>query len=159
MINNPGGLGQGNGGVPTSCHSLMLPLEKVYEYETGHGVEYTNPNASRRFFQWLMSYVDDNTILIKTENMGYKDTAHKMIEVAKKCLGIWQKLVHITGGEREITKSCFSLMIWKLKNGIEELSTIADEPGSLNLRSGKYTGLDVDLRRNSVQEAKRLFGG
>ena len=150
LINNPGGLGQGNGGGPTSFHSLMLPLEKAYEAETGHGVAYTNPDSSRKFFQWLISYVDDNTILVKMENLGYEDTAQKMIGVAKKCLGIWQKLVHITGGELELTKSCFSLMTWKLNNGTEELSSIKDEPGTLNLRSGKYTGLEVDLRRNSV---------
>ena len=49
-------------------------------------------------------------------------------------------------------------MTWKLKNGTEELSTIKDDPGSLNLRSDKYTGLDVELRRNSVQDAERLLG-
>ena len=92
------------------------------------------------------------------ENLGHEDTAQKMIGVAKKCLGIWQKLVHITGGELELTKSCFSLMTWKLNNGTEELSSIKDEPGTLNLRSGKYTGLEVDLRCNSVQETERLLG-
>ena len=92
------------------------------------------------------------------ENLGYEDTAQKMIEVAKKCLGIWQKLVHITGGELELTNSCYSLMTWKLQNGTEELSSTSDEPGNLNLRSGKYTGLEVDLRRNSVQDAERLLG-
>ena len=117
MLNNPGGLGQGNGGGPTSFHSLMLPLEKAYEMETGHGVHYTNPDSSRKFFQWLIGYVDDNTILIKLENLGYEDTAGKMITVAKKCLSIRQRLVHITGGELELTKSCYSLMTWKLKNG------------------------------------------
>ena len=66
----------------------MLPLEKAYERETGHGVAYTNPDSSRHFFQWLIGYVDDNTILIKLENLGYEDTAGKMIAVAKKCLSI-----------------------------------------------------------------------
>lgn len=31
MLNNPGGLGQGNGGGATSFHSLMLPLENAYK--------------------------------------------------------------------------------------------------------------------------------
>ena len=38
------------------------------------------------------------------------------------------------------------------------MSTIKDEPGSLNLRSDKYTGLDVELRRSSVQDTERLLG-
>ena len=46
LVNNPGGMGQGNGGGPSSFHSLMLPLEKAYENETGHGVEYTNTDSS-----------------------------------------------------------------------------------------------------------------
>ena len=54
LLNNPGGLGQGNGGGPTSFHCLMLPLEKAYEKETGHRVAYTNPYSSRIFFQWLI---------------------------------------------------------------------------------------------------------
>jgi len=49
-------------------------------------------------------------------------------------------------GELELTKKNYSLMTWKLHNGTEELSTIKDEPGSLNLRSDKYTGFDVELR-------------
>ena len=48
-------------------------------------------------------------------------------------------------------------MTRKLHNGKEELSTITDEPGSLNLRSGKYSGLDIDIRRNSVQDADRIL--
>ena len=48
-------------------------------------------------------------------------------------------------------------MTWKLQNGKEELSNIMDEPVSLNLRSGKYAGLDIDLRRNLVQDAERLL--
>jgi len=63
-INNPGGLGQGNVSGAPEFHSMMLPLEKNYESETGHEVAYTNPDSSKRFFQWLISYVDENTILV-----------------------------------------------------------------------------------------------
>ena len=81
-----------------------------------------------------------------------------MIEVAKKCLSIWQRLVHVTGEELELTKGCYSLMTWKLDTGGEELSTLKDEPGILNLRSDKYTWLDVELRMNSASDAERLLG-
>lgn len=33
-----------------------------------------------------------------------------------------------------------------------------DEPDSLNLRFDKYTGIDVELRRNSVQDTDRRLG-
>ena len=58
----------------------------------------------------------------------------------------------------ELTKSYFFLMTWKLKGETEELSTNQDEPGSLSLRSDKYTSMDVELWRNSVQDAERLLG-
>ena len=60
-------------------------------------MHYTNPESSRKN-QWLISYVDDNTILVKLENLGYENTAEKMIEVAKKYLSTWKRLVHVTGG-------------------------------------------------------------
>ena len=46
----------------------------------------------------------------------------------------------------------------EVRQGGEKLSTIENEPGILNLRSDKYTGLDVELRRNSVSDAERLLG-
>lgn len=49
-------------------------------------------------------------------------------------------------------------MIWKLENNKELLSSLRDRPGSLNLRSDKYTCLDVELRRNSVNDTERLLG-
>ena len=64
----------------------------------------------------------------------------------------------LRGGELELTKSFYSLMTWKLSNETEELNTNNEEPGSLSLRSDKYTGLDIELRRNSVQDAERLLG-
>lgn len=96
--------------------------------------------------------------MVKLENLGYENTAEKMIEVVKKCLGIWQRLVYVTGGELELTNSYYSLMTWKLNNGSEELSTLKDEKSTLNIRSDKYTGLDVELRRNSYSNSERLLG-
>ena len=46
---NPGGLGQGNGGMCVSCHSYMLVFEKAYKKGTGDKVEYSNPDATRTF--------------------------------------------------------------------------------------------------------------
>ena len=61
-------------------------------------------------------------------------------------------------GGLKLTKSCFSLMTWKNKGGTEELSTNADEPGALCLRSDKYPGMEVELRRNSVHDVETILG-
>ena len=136
----------------------MLPLEKAYESETGRGVEYSNPDKTRRFFQWLVGFVDDNTILIKLERLGYDDPAATMLKEAKKCMEIWQRLVHITGGELELTKSNYAAMAWKLKDGTESLCSIKEAPGSVTLRSEKYKGMEVELHRNEVSTAERQLG-
>ena len=100
--NNAGELGQGNGGASVSWYSHMLPLEKAYESETRHVVQYSNPDNTRQFFQWLVGFVDDNSIIFKLENLGYSNAAETMLIAAKQCMEIWQRLVHITGGGTRI---------------------------------------------------------
>ena len=81
-----------------------------------------------------------------------------MVIAAKECLEIWQRLVHIAGGELELTKSSYALMAWKLHKGKEEMTSIEESPGTLSLRSEKYKGMKVTLRRNEVGTAERQLG-
>ena len=87
-MNNQEGIGPRNGGGSIILHSYMLPLEREFEQETVNGVEYTNPDSTQRFFQWLVGYVDDSSILIKLEHMGCEVTAEQMLEAAKRCLEV-----------------------------------------------------------------------
>ena len=66
--------------------------------------------------------------------------------------------MHIAGGELELIKSSYALMAWKLKKGKEEMTTIEESPGTLSLRSEKYKGMTVKLRRNEVVTAERQLG-
>ena len=59
-------------------------------------------------------------------------------------IGTNQKLLFLNDLEKE--------------GGTEELSNNADEPGALCLRSDKYPGMEVELRRNSVHDAERTLG-
>ena len=83
---NPGGLGQGNGGGCVSWNSQMLILEDAYEATTDQTVDYTNPDDTRKFRQWLVGFVDDNSILFKMENLGYETHYLKMVENTTNCL-------------------------------------------------------------------------
>ena len=143
--NNNEGLGQGNGGASVSWHSHMLALEREYQLETGQGVEYKTPDNTRQVFQWLVWFIDGNSIIIKLENLGYADAVSTLITSAKKCMEIWQRLVHITEGGLELHKSSFDIMTWKLNVGKETMCQIKDEPGSVSLWSEKYKGHDVKL--------------
>ena len=73
----------------------------------------------------------------------------------KKCMEIWQQLVHITGGELELNKSAYSVMTWKLKGGKEQLCSINDAPGTVSLGSEKHKGMEVELNRHEAKKAER----
>ena len=93
-------IGQGNGGGLVSWHSHMLPLEIAYSNETGQKVDFSNPDSTRTFSQWLIGFVDDNTLLIKLYNLGFDAPVESLLEAAIACLGVWKRLIHITGGVR-----------------------------------------------------------
>ena len=93
--------------------------------------------------------------MLKLENLGYEDAAPTMLAAAKRCLEVWQRLVHITGGELELTKSSYALMAWKLKGGKEQLYSIEAALGSISLPSEKYNGMQVELTRNEARAAER----
>ena len=114
-----------------SWYSHMLVLERAYELTTGIQVNYTNPDASRNFHQWLVVFFNDNTILHKLENLGYDSNGDKILEAAKKYLEVWQRLVYITGEELELNKSSYAMITWKLQKGTELMYNIDDAPGIL----------------------------
>jgi hypothetical protein len=136
----------------------MLILEGAYESITDQTVAYTNPDDTRKFRQWLVGFVDDNSILFKMENLGYETHSREMVEKATKCLETWQRLVHISGGELELTKSSFAMMAWTLKGGKEVMCNMKEAPGSVKLRSDKYKGMQVELSRNEVSTAEKQLG-
>ena len=93
--------------------------------------------------------------MFKIDNMGFEKSADKMLEEATKFLEVWQRLVHITWGELKLTKSSYAMMMWKMKEGKEVICNKEGTPGTLKLRSGKYKGLQVELKRNDADTAER----
>ena len=84
-----------------------------------------------------MDFVDNNSIMLKLENLGFDSLAEKMPEEAKKLLEVWQRLLHIIGDELKLTKISYSMMTWKLQGDKEAICTIYDAPRHLRLRSEK----------------------
>ena len=82
----------------------------------------------------------------------------KLIEKAKANLELWQCLIHVTGGELELSKSCLAIMAWKEEKGKEVLCRVADAPGDLQMVSVKYPGKLLTLQRNEVSKGKRILG-
>ena len=83
--------------------------------------------------------------MLTLENLGYNNAAEIMLVAFKICRGIWQRLVHITGGELELNKSTYLAMTWKPKGGKEQMCNIHDAPGAVSLGSEKYKGREVEL--------------
>ena len=102
--------------------------------------------------------MDDNTLLIKLDQLGFDAPVGQLLEVARKGLGVWMQLIHITGGELELSKCRFSLTTWKIHEGSEALCTIEEAPGSLSIQSGTYSGLTVDINRQEVSKVERILG-
>ena len=49
-------------------------------------------------------------------------------------------------------------MTWKLHKGSEVLCTIEKDPGSLSMKSEKYTGMTVDIKQQEVAIAEMILG-
>ena len=96
-------------------------------------MNFSNPDSTCLFSKWLIGFVDDNILIMKLDNPGFEAPVEQLLEVATKGLGVWKRLIHITGEELELSKCCFSLMTWKLHKGTEVLCTIDEAPGSLSL--------------------------
>ena len=60
----------------------MLVLEAVYEKLTDNKVEYSNPDQTRTFCQWLVGFVDNNSMLLKLENLGFDLAEVKLLAEA-----------------------------------------------------------------------------
>ena len=63
MLQGPiGGVGQGGGGSPIIWLALLLMLIQAYK-KTNDGIEIINIVTGQVIQYWIISYVDDNTII------------------------------------------------------------------------------------------------
>ena len=70
--NRLGGIGQGSGNGPMSWHSHMLALIDAYEAKVPHRAFFNSPDKSIILEQWLVGFVDDNTILFTLKDAGFE---------------------------------------------------------------------------------------
>ena len=97
---NPGGIGQGSGGGPQAYHSHILVKAQAYENLTNQCIKFNNPDGTEGFSQWLIGFVDDNSILISVQNLDFTKTmVDELLNECKQCIVIWQNLVVIAGGK------------------------------------------------------------
>ena len=149
---NIGGLGQGNGGGPISWHSHMEPLLQAYAQDNP-GFSFTDPTSTLSFLQWIVGFVDDNSL-----NITFRDdqTIKEALKIAQAALSSWKQLLQLTGGDLALEKCVYSVMGWVQQKGREALGSVKDFPGSIAIDTN--TGTPTTIKIIEAWDAERILG-
>ena len=106
----------------------------------------------------VVSYVDDNTIV---RIFPANSTPEQIFAELTQHLKSWRKILQITGGDLDITKSNCSIMKWKRKGiyGTPQLMNKKELPGTITVTSTLYPNSNPDsFQRLEPWEATRVLG-
>jgi hypothetical protein len=100
------GNGQGNAALVPGWHGHNELLCRVYR-QLLHGSKIISPDKRVQFEQWLLSFIDDNKMLLSFDQ---GDTYDKIINTCQKSLQTWEVLLNLMGGAVELKKCFITLM-------------------------------------------------
>ena len=69
--------------------------------------------------------------MLKLEKLGHDGTVQLMLDAAKRCLEVWQRLVHITGGGGGDNQEQLYPDGLEIESMEEQLCDINDAPGTI----------------------------
>ena len=84
-----GGTGQGGGASPIIWLAILTIMIQVYK-ETNDGVDITNPETGKEILYWILSYVDENTIV---KSFHHNTSIDQILQSMEKSLIEWNKLL------------------------------------------------------------------
>ena len=152
-----GRIGQGGGAGPMAWIAVIDIMLEAYR-KLCPGALSEDPLMLYTICYWLISYVDDNTIVI-----GFNDntTQTEILNTLEKNLGSWRRLLQLTGGDIDVAKSKWCAMRWTYcKNwGTEKIETAKDFKGKIgmeNTEGGERT--TQYLGRLEPNQAERVLG-
>jgi hypothetical protein len=105
---NIGGIGQGGGGSPVGWLAILIVMIKAYS-TFASGVPMTDPMQIYSLTLFLISYVDDNTLV---QSYRQDQSMESLLTNLQYCLKRWHNILKITGGDLALAKCTFSLMKW-----------------------------------------------
>ena len=152
-----GGIGQGGGAGPLSWIAIIVVMIEAYR-KLCPGAKALDPMELYTMCYWLISYVDDNTIVVGFE-IG--DTNKKIMDTIQNNLKSWRRLLQLTGGDIDVVKSKWCIMKWKYSRdwGEETIESAKDFPGQLGLDNTKGNNNDTEyLERLEPRQAERVLG-
>ena len=156
------GSGQGSGAGVPNWHSHNETIIATYaDYHPG--ITMTSPNNAVTIVQNVISFVDDNTLMVACPPTASAELMHSRAAAA---LTTWQRIMDITGGAVELEKCFLSFMAFNFdtyslrqygrKRGIPVLQTIEQLPGSCDLPNAN--GDNVSIQKVQPTDGRRLLG-
>jgi hypothetical protein len=152
-----GGIDQGGGGGPMAWIAVINVMIEAYRM-IRQGAEMSNIQDIAPLINWIVSYVDDNT-LVQTFS-DEKETC-AMITRMSENLGSWQRLLQLTGGDIDLEKSQWSLLSWSYDNywGVPKINCKKQAKGDLIMTSPiAAVKVGEKLSRLEPGEADRVLG-
>ena len=152
-----GGIGQGGGAGPLAWIAVIDVMLEAYR-KLRPGAEAIDPLQLYTICYWLISYVDDNTIVA-----GFRDgeTQDTILTTMRENLGSWRRLLQLTGGDIDVSKSKWSVMRWRYESewGVSKIENINDFPGEVGMKDNIDGNENRQiLGRLETNEAERVLG-
>ena len=153
-----GGVGQGGGGGPMAWIAIIDVMIETYR-KMATGARAEDPINLHSLTYWLVSYVDDNTLVMSFPKS--KMTGLEILEKMTKNLRTWQRLLQVTGGDIDLEKSKWCIMQWRFSTtwGVPQLESVKTFEGTIGITSPITTSGKIDkLTRMEPWEADRVLG-
>jgi hypothetical protein len=96
-----GGIGQGGGAGPLVWIAIIDIMLEAYR-KLCPGALAQDPMMLYTICYWLISYVDDNTIVVGSEDLTHSTD---ILQTLKYNLRTWRNLLRLTGGDIDVEKS------------------------------------------------------
>ena len=95
-----GGTGQGSAGSRVSWHCHMEPLLAALS-KFSPGFQFVDVTKTIEFMQYIIGYIDDNTIMC---NLPNNITTDVLLQTGTSVLQSWQRFLRHTGGDLSLPK-------------------------------------------------------
>ena len=106
------GTGQGSGISPGICCVTFSDLFDVYD-DTAQGSTYITPTTSEKITIYNVGFVDDTTTSVCDHHLSQPLPISTLVELLQNGLHTWSKLLHMSGGALELSKTEVFPMFWK----------------------------------------------
>ena len=149
-----GGVGQGGGASPIIWTAVLLIMLEAYKKVCQGTILYDITKAIKVIY-WIISYVDDNTIL---RSFPSDTTTFEILFIMRNCLHQWHKLLLLTGGDLSLDKCKISILRWKQRGlwGLQSPEKLSENNDTLTIVP--EGGTKETLHRLDYNEAERILG-